>query len=211
MDFYEKLINDIEKLIEEEKDERAIALINEELSMPYVPRGIEEKLHMLLDKICSQGNDVNYVSDEKLIKLLDGDKNEQLIGVDTLDKRNLRDYLDMVEKFLMEDKFVNAKVLLIDSLVKQEINCELQVLKEGEVISFNPSKLKPIDKTEEYKLGIRILDDKYMKEPSKMYLAVKVLNESAIMKYPLCFTEEEIRELTSEIIRYIDEAFDSAN
>ena len=29
MDFYEKLINDIEKLIEEEKDERAIALINE--------------------------------------------------------------------------------------------------------------------------------------------------------------------------------------
>lgn len=211
MDFYEKLINDIENLIEEEKDERAIALINEELSMPYVPRDIEEKLHMLLDKISNQGNDVNYVSDEKLIKLLDGDKNQQLIGVDTLDKRNLRDYLDIVEKFLMEDKFVNAKVLLIDSLVKQEINCDLQVLKEGEVISFNPSKLKSIDKTEEYKLGIRILDDKYMKEPSKMYLAVKVLNESAIMKYPSSFTSEEIRVLTSEIIRYIDEAFDSAN
>ncbi|MDO4197366.1 MAG: DUF3196 family protein [Erysipelotrichaceae bacterium] len=211
MDFYDKLLEDIENLISENRNEEALKLIDNELSMPYVPSATEEKLKEIRKKIDTKKTLVESVDDDKLLSLLNGDREHQLYGVDVLDKRNLRDYIDVCQDYLVSQGFINAKVLLIDSLIRQEINYEFSIDKEGEILGFNPSKMERLEESESYLEGKHYLEDIFMKEPSKSLLAGKVLFQTMLLNYPVVYSKEETRDLCDEIIEYINKAFETAN
>lgn len=211
MDYYEELFNKIDLLIIEEKCEECLKIVEEELEVSYIPRDDENKLKDYYSFLKDKTYKVSSLSDEDIEEYLFSDKQKQLLAVDALNNKNLRDYKQLCEKFLMSDGLVNAKVLLIDSLIKQEINDTFVCLKDNEKITFNPSFIIPFEESNEFIYGLNSIEDHYMKEPSKSILAKQLLYKEFILNYPLTFQMDEINEIITNIIDYIETAFNSAN
>ena len=207
MNYYDELLQSIDSLLAEKDYEKAKSLILNELNLPYVPMDIEDKLHSYLYQI----KDATYVpkslSEEDIIGYLDADCEKQLIGVDELGKKNLRDYIDVVSDFLKGDKYVNAKALLIDSLIRQEINYDFEYVNNGSLIVFNPSKLKIVEETDEFKNASDILSDYYLKDPSKLQIGLELIYKECLLALP---NKIDSKAVANKIIKYIDDAF-SAN
>ena len=204
MNYYDELIDNIENLINNKEYDQAKALILNELNMIYVPSDIENKLNDFLDTIKQYIYKPNSISNDDILNYLNGDENHQLIAVDELGKRNLRDYIDVCSEFLKNDRFVNAKALLIDSLIKQDINYEFEYVNKCSFIKFNPIKMKIIEETEGFIVGSKIINETYMKDASKAHMALELLYKEAMLSLPI---EINGIEKASNIIKYIDSAF----
>ena len=57
----------------------------------------------------------------------------------------------------------------------------------------------------------KVLDDYYMKEPSKFVMAKQLLNKEMLMNLPKMYSGDEGKEIADKIIKFIDDAFNSAN
>ncbi len=122
MNYYEETEEKIRKLILEKEYEKALRLIENELELSYVPRDFEETLEELLGVIKEETFKVNSLDEEEISSYLFMDESHQLLAVDALDKRNLRDQIPLCQKYLSESDFLNGKALLIDSLIGQQID-----------------------------------------------------------------------------------------
>lgn len=202
--YYDELIINIEKLISLGKKDEAIKIIDEELALPYVPRDIEEKLSQYLIELKEKDIHFKSISDDEMLDFLSGDETHQLIAVDELSRRNLRDYIDICDEYLKGDNYINSKALLIDSLIRQEINYVFTYINNSSLFKFNPSKLQIIEETDEFKDTIGILNDYYLKDPSKLQLACQLVYKEAMLSLPNRINGEK---LVKKIISYIDDAF----
>ena len=129
MDYYKELVSNIEKAIESADYDKASKLIDDELSLPYVPKDVLDRLREFKENIPAK--DINRaLSEEEIREYLKGNEYRQLVAVEQLNKLNLREYYDLCNEYLKSDGFINAKVLLIESLVRQEISDEYTMLKD---------------------------------------------------------------------------------
>lgn len=204
MNYYDELLANIDKLISESKDEEALSIIQNELNLPYVPREIEEKLNKYLSKINVAKTGLKSLTDDEIIEYLSSNYEHQLLAIDALNKKNLRDFIDVCENYLKGDGFINAKALLIDSLIRQEIDYVFTYVNNGSFIEFNPAKLNPEDETEDFIKCRDILQDYYMKDPSKYQLGLQLLYKEALLSLPNTINSGVVSE---KIIAYIDDAF----
>ena len=204
MNYYDELIENIDKLIKEKDYDQARSLIINELNLAYVPRDIEVKLKDYLLTIKEATFALKSLTDEDINVYLTGDKQHQLIACDELSRRNLRDYIDVVDKYLKSDGFANAKALLIDSLIRQEINCVFEYVNNGSLLMFNPSKLSVIENTDGFVNSKEKLEDFYMKDPSKIQMGLELLYKEALLSLPNQITDE----VADKIIAYIEDAFE---
>ena len=209
MNYYEELIEKIRKLIDEEKYEQADRLIINELEMPYIPKEIEGKLNHLYRELQYLNPVQKRMKDEEIERFLFSDNDHQLLAVSELDHRNLREYIPLCEKYLSSDCFRNARSLLIDSLIAQQIDHIFHCCTGDENISFNPSAMKRVSETFEYGYCLRQIKETFLKEPSKAKLAEQLLYKEFLMALPLVIEEEECDSLTEKIVNFIDKAFDS--
>lgn len=208
MNYYDETLDKIKDLIDNEEYEEAKRLIQNELEVSYVPRDFETKLYELLDIVREKTFKVKTISDEDIEKYLKMDNDHQIIAVDALDKRNLRDYIDICNTYLKGDGFINAKVLLIDSLIRQEINHVFEYKKNDEIIKFNPSNIENIQESEGYISCLNALRERFMKEPSMLYMAEQLLYKEALMTLPDNLNTNEGLLLSNRIIDYIITSFD---
>lgn len=206
MSYYDELLVKIDSLIASKDYDEAYSLIESELKMPYIPKNIEDKL---LDYKNMLPNDskLTNLSLEDTIKYLKGSELEQLRAVDELNSLNLRDYLDICNDFLKGDGYINAKVLLVESLIKQEINEEIHMSSNGLEYDFIPKYVMLPEESLGYKKAIELLNNEYMKEPSKLELAKQLVYKECLLNLPLNFNEEEGSILADSAIRYINDAF----
>lgn len=207
MNYYDETIKKIEKLIKEKEYEEAKRLILNELDIAYVPKDFEEKLYELLQIVKDNSFKETQLSDETIIDYLKSDETHQLIAVNALNKKNLRDYIDLCEKYLCTNSFKNAKALLIESLINQEINHTFKYIDDDRELSFNPSELKPILEDENYKKCLAILQDTYMKEPSLLIMAEQLLYKEAMFMLPETISDDNIDNLVEKIVMFIKDAF----
>lgn len=204
MNYYDELIENIESLINNKEYDQALLIIKNELNLPYVPREIEIKLNKYLSTIKEATYALKSLTDEDILSYLDSDEAKQLIAVDQLSRKNLRDYIEIVENYLKGKGFVNAKALLIDSLIRQEINYEFAYVNDSSFINFNPSKLKIIEETDGFILALKEIEDFYMKDPSRSQMGIELLYKEALLSLP----NQINGDLTAEkIIKYIEDAF----
>lgn len=206
MSYYDDLLLKIDEYINNNDFDNATKLITNELNMPYVPKDIEDKLNDILKDLPKEDNS-RALSIEEIEKYLSLDKEKQLIAVEALNRLNLRDYLDICNKYLEGDGFINAKVLLIDSLINQDINEELHMINDGIEYNFIPKYVITPLESLGYKGALKILNDNYMKEPSKLELAKSLLYKECLMALPINYDENDANLLADKIIQYIDEAF----
>lgn len=208
MNYYDELIDNLNQLINDHDYEKAKAILLNELDLAYVPRDIEEKLYEYLSIIKSVTNSLKSLSDEEIVDYLYKDNNHQLLAIEELNKRNIRDYLDICFKYLKSNGFKNAKVLLIDSLIRQEIDYEFEFVDDNKSINFNPKHLKVIELTDGFISCNKMLNDTYMKEPSKLQIGMELLYKECLLYLPKQANNAEGEILVSKIINYIDKAFD---
>ena len=203
MDYYKELVSNIEKAIESADYDKASKLIDDELSLPYVPKDVLEKLREFKENIPAE--DINRtLSEEEIREYLKGNEYRQLVAVEQLNKLNLREYYDLCNEYLKSDGFINAKVLLIESLVRQEISDEYTMLKDGMLFNFIPRYVMLPEESEGYNTALKILSDYYMKEPSYFLMARDLLYKDFFMALPLSYIREEGEMLARNIISYLD-------
>ena len=204
MNYYDELISEIDKLIKNGNTQEALVKVKNELNLPYIPREIEEKLNKYLDQLNVSKTALKSLTEDEIIAYLKDNYEHQLIAVSHLNKQNLRDFIDVCDNYLKSDGFVNAKALLIDSLIRQEINYDFKYVNNGSFINFNPSKLIPVEESKEFNLVRSKLEDYYLKDPSKYQLGLELLYKEALLSLPNQINGEVAFE---KIINYIDDAF----
>lgn len=208
MSYYDDTLKKIDKLIDEEKYEEALDILKEELSLAYVPKEFEDKFKNLLSQISQYTNNSSKeLSDEEIINYLHSDKEKQLIGVSVLASKNLRNYVDEVNEYLSGDGFINAKVILIDELIKQELSETFKYINEGVEYEFIPKYILSPENSDGYLEACQLLQDEYLKEPSKYRLALDLLYKEVILMLPLSPEKQEGELLFNRIVDYINKAF----
>lgn len=205
MNYYDDILNKINELIKNNDINKALSIVEEELRAPYLPKVFNEKLLSIYDNF--HKNNTFIMNDEMIEDFLYSTNEKQLIAVDQLNKKNLRDYIDLCNEYLTSKGFINAKVLLVDSLIRQEIGEEIKMDKDGLLFEFIPKYQLPIEESDGYLSGKKHLNDYYLKEPSKAKIALDLLYKEMIMNLPINMNEEEGIEIAIKIIDYINCAF----
>lgn len=206
MNYYEEILKEIKEAIDAGEDEKARKLIENELSVSYVPRDVEEKLHEYLKELKSEEYSPKPLSDEDLERYLKMDEIHQLMAVEQLNKKNLRDYLDLCQDYLSSDGYINGKVLLIDSLIRQEINCDFSYNDS----TFNPSKIIRVEESEGFLSGLQAIRERFMKDPSMMRMGEQLLYKEVLLALPETLSYDEGLIVADKIIKHILDAFESA-
>ena len=207
MNYYDETLEKIEELINNKSFTEAKRMILNELDLAYVPKDFEEKLNILLNKIKENSFEVKHLSDEDITDYLKMDENHQLSAVEELNNKNLRDYYDLCNSYLQSDGFINAKVLLIDSLIRQEINKEYKLKRNDEITVFNPSQIVPPEESDGFKLCLSELRGYFMKEPSMLQMAEQLLYKEALLSLPDNIDEKDSSYLAAKIEKFITDAF----
>ncbi len=205
MNYYDDILNKINELIKNNDINKALSIVEEELRAPYLPKDFNEKLLSIYDNF--HKNNTFIMNDEMIEDFLYSTNEKQLIAVDQLNKKNLREYIDLCNEYLTSKGFINAKVLLVDSLIRQEIGEEIKMDKDGLLFEFIPKYQLPIEESDGYLSGKKYLNDYYLKEPSKAKIALDLLYKEMIMNLPINMNEEEGIEIAIKIIDYINCAF----
>lgn len=207
MNYYDEALTKINKLIEENKINDAIDLIEEELKAPYLPIDFEKKIKDIHSKISVSKTNNQRLTYDEIEEYLFSSYEKQLIAVVELNNYNLRDYVDLINRYLTSDGYTNAKALLIDSLVKQEISDEIKYSNEGIEYTFIPKFVLPVEESDGFINAINYLNEYYMKEPSKLLMAKDLVYKEAVLSLPLNLEAEEGEILAKKAIDYIEEAF----
>ena len=207
MNYYDELLSKLDELMDNKHYKEAEKLIDDELSMAYVPKDIESKLKEYKDEVKVYTFRSRSLNDEQIEEYLFNDPEHQLRAVTELDKRNLRDLIDLCDKYLRSNGFINAKVLLIDSLIRQQIDHRFVYINNDDRYEFNPKDVKKADEAEGYFSAINCLQEYYLKEPSKLLLAEQLLNKEALLALPFNLSYEDGIKIAEKIENYIDGAF----
>ena len=207
MNYYDELLGKLDELMNNKNYKEAEKLIDDELSMAYVPKDIETRLKEYKGEVKVYTFRSSSLTDEQIEEFLYQDGEHQLRAVTELDKRNLRDLINLCEDYLMSDGFINAKVLLIDSLIRQQINHRFIYLNGKDRYEFNPADVTKADEAEGYISALKCLEEYYLKEPSKLLLAQQLLNKEALLALPFNLSHEDGLKIAEKIENYIDEAF----
>ena len=148
--YYQSLLKEIEKQINEERYASAYELICQELEMPYVEKEALEALEnyksICKPNLVSQSNSLNL---NKIHSYIYGTLDQKICAIQMLESMNLRMYHDEVQILLDSDLPDEYKGELIEALMEQRIDDPFEIVKSGLQITFIPSSILPIaqDKT----------------------------------------------------------------
>ena len=210
MNYYDDILDQIKDKIDQQDYEDAKRLILNELDMPYVPKEFEKILRDFLMQVCEATDHPRKFSEEEILSFLNKDEKFQLIAVSEMDRMNLRNHIESIARFLAdEERSANAKALLIDSLIAQQIDEPLLYRSKDKEIAFVPKDLKRADQSECFAKVKSILEEEFMKEPSKLRLAMQLLYKEAMLYLPLQLQEKDSASIGEKIISFINKAFES--
>ena len=207
--YYDDILEKIKTTIEKGEIERALFYIDEELSMPYIPMDVEEKL-LELQRDCkaSKTREKLELSEEEIYANLNEKASslKQLMTANYLNNLNIRDYLELVNDFLKGNGETTAKLLLVNTLMEQDITEEMTINKDGLEISFIPRYIEPIEISDGYESALQFFEENLKQNPSVLEMATESLGNECFKYLPLSYDSEEGIILAKEIICDIYEA-----
>jgi len=167
--YYDILSLEIALLVDLEEDEEALAILDQELSMPYIPSEYEEvytSTYEVLKKkqraLKHQVSPYDQLTNEELKKLLSPEQGKEIImlAIQQLDNRNVRHFMSEVSAFLESSVPNYIKTALLEVLIDQGIDVSLKVKHDDLTIEVNPKDLtKPMEQPGLEK--VLLLIDKY--------------------------------------------------
>lgn len=215
MQFYEELMKKIEDLIDCEKIEEAYNLITNELSMPYIPKEYEERLHFLLNEVRGELNQHSKLSYEhydehQLLNLLNSNNIEEAFkAVEYLKTSNVRMYLDVIEVYLSNNPDPNIRGSLVYLLAQQQVNEAIKLDYDGLEVEFIASYVDLAEESEGFVMCEKLLDEWLENDnPSMLKMAREILALEYYYRVPFSLDVDEAMVVCKGIIKYISELSD---
>jgi hypothetical protein len=200
--FYDVMIIYLYSLINSNNKEKALKLVKEELSMPYIPALYEDRFKEIYQELSYKEKEVREftLSRDKIREILETneDKNVIILAIVEMCKLNIRDFLDSIQVFFKRNLKNIYKVMLIDALRSQGVNREFNLVNDGITSKINPIESENILESEDYSIIKTILEDNIGKQdPNLLALASENL-----MLYLSDIFPKKVREKDYEIIAY---------
>ena len=177
--YYFEIKNKLNKLIENKEYTEALKIINEELSMPYIPRDIETFLEDKLKNIPLNNKNMDFtLSLERVIDLLiklDKSNNDVFDLINHLKKFNLANEKEELEYYFINSENKRNRAMIFDLLIneKADIECDL-----GKTVNSSSIEMDENYKQDKNELIIKL--DKY---PVLIEPSIKLLNEIYLTKH----------------------------
>ena len=211
--FYESVINEIQEHIEAGDFDKAEQLVTVELAMPYIPSAVETQLHELKQEVQARRPLIvkqQQYSEEEILAMLHDTNEKQLYMIEYLAHVNIRDYLPLVHQFFQNAHSHLAENLMIDTLIRQGIQEEFVLKREGLELEIIPALLEIPAETEGFQQAYECLTEWFETEnPSFLMMAVELLLFQVYWKLPDAFSSDEAELLAESIaIRLFDELQD---
>lgn len=194
--FYDVMIIYLYSLIKAHNKEKALKIVKEELSMPYIPALYEERFKEIYNELSYKEKETKefVLSRDKIREILEtnDDKNIIILAIVEMCKLNIRDFLDSIQVFFKRKIRNIFKVMLIDALRSQGVNKEFELINEGDRTYINPINSENVLECEDYDILKKILEENIGKhDPNLMSLALENLMLYLSEIYPRKLREEE--------------------
>lgn len=211
MTYYDETKGEIQAFISDSNFKDALHLINNELKMPYVPSEFKDYLEQTLydiEALLKLETVPSTLSVEVLLEQLFKDDLLQLQAVNGLLNHNLREHTEIIQSFFDSTPNIHAQCLLVDGLIRQEINHEFTLELKKQIITFNPRYIELVEESDGYVEALKYLSDTFENDqPSLFMLAKDTLISECYLNYPLNFSFDEGKLLADSIALYIYRLF----
>ncbi len=209
-DYYQEIIQDIEEKMQSNPQE-AKRLIENELSMPYIPMDIEHRLLECQRSLRALMNNNSFHINLECIEeyLLSDDQHKQLKAIETLNRCNAREYSEAIQKYFDSKPHLNLQALMIDTLISQQIRDEYQVSHQGQEIHFIPCYIERADETDGFVQAEILLNKWYGSDnPSFYKLCMQIVMQKTFLMLPLAYEDQEAQMLALSAVHEVSNSMD---
>lgn len=205
--YYDEIVEEIQDLMDENKNEEAMQMVKKELSMPYIPSDVEPQLKKLkreLDYRCSLDRQRTEISSDALLEKLHGKEAEQLSAAAALSSRNLREFLPEIQNWLEDNPFPEAAALMIEAIAEQDIKDDFTLRTNDVEYDFYGDSVTPVAESEGFLEADKLLYDWLgMKHPDLYEMARTLLIHEVYMFLPLSYEKEEAVDLALDVCEQV--------
>lgn len=208
--YYHNLIQDVKKRMSEQNYKEAIEKLEEEFSMPYIPKEYEDQMITLYNECrheVQEKQETRKYSEEDIDTLLKGSIDEACQAVEILKGSNIRRHLEAVEWYLKEEPHFLIRTLLVEALVEQDIKEEIQMDYDGLEVCFTPTFVELPSQQETLKEAVNQVRAFYENEnPSFLMMCVECMMKEMYFKLPFSLGEDEVKPFLYAILSYVYKA-----
>lgn len=213
--FYDIMIIYLHSLININQKDKALKLVKEELSMPYIPMNFENEFMDIYKEVAyieKEGKEFNLSRDKiEEILCIEDDKNLIILAIVELCKLNIRDFFECIQEFFKRDVKNIYKVMLIDALRGQGVNNEFILKNKGKEYKVIPSLSENVLESKDYIYIGKILEDKIgNKELNLCSMTLENLMLYLSDVYPTNFDEDEYEYIACSLHYYVSKMYDES-
>lgn len=213
--FYDIMIIYLHSLININQKDKALKLVKEELSMPYIPMNYEDKFVEIYKEVAyieKEEKEFNLSRDKiEEILCVEEDKNLIILAIVELCKLNIRDFYSSIEIFFKRDLKNIYKVMLIDAMRGQGVDKEFIVMNKNKEYRVIPSISENVLESKDYLYIRKILEDKLgNKDLSIISMSLENLMLYLSDVYPSNFDESEYPFIACALQYYVSKLYDDS-
>lgn len=206
-DPYQDVILTIRQRIDDGKLEEALRLLDEELSMPYIPPEVEGILRQLHAYVKAQQTPIpraSALTPSQIVAYLNGDDEHQLAAVVALSALNLRAQLPLINEAFEVLSTRILKSLLVNVCLEQALTEEFTFTDQGITYTFIPAALTAPQDSDGYLEAKAVLIQWLENDnPSMLMLALQQLDHTVLLKLPESVDADEALDLALDVLKPI--------
>ena len=210
--YYQKLLEQIDLLIQQENYQEAKKTVDEELARPYVPRDVLTVLqdhHDNLDVLLKKEKPLIMVNPDNLYGMLMSDSQKALSAIRSLKYANIRNYLFQIAGILKDSEIPHLiKVLLLEEMISQKVEDPFEFERGGKTVTVVPELLPLVADQPVFNEVMEALDKLLDKNPSFLQQAQILALNLAYDMFPALLERERVNIYTYSIIRYLYRCYD---
>lgn len=204
---YQDVIDTIRRLIDDGQLDDALALLEDELSMPYIPPEVEGVLRQLQIHAKAQLDPkprASVLTPSQIVAYLNGDEEHQLAAVVGLSALNLRAQIPLLHEAFETLSTRILKSLLVNVCLEQALTDEFTFTDEGMTYTFVPAALTAPHECEGY-LSAKALLIGWLENdnPSMLMLALQQLDHVVLLKLPESIDADEALDVALDVLHPI--------
>ena len=203
--YYEDILKKVKTLMQDEQFAQAYAILDEELSMPYIPREYEEPLIAYYNQCRSEckWKDAT-VREDDIETLLNGSLEEAFLAIEQLKKSNIRNHMDAVAEYLSQHPHYLVRSLMIEAMMEQNITDEVKVDIDNLEVTFSPCSIDAPMESDGALTAVHLLKDWFENDnPTFTMMCVETLVKEAYLRLPFNIEEDEALPLAAAIAGYV--------
>lgn len=196
--YYDEIIENIKNNVDK-NPEQALILIQNELSMPYIPSDIEKKLINLKAKAKSYINKTpeKLISKDVFLKMFKSNNHDDRITALTfLQDLNANNFLDEFKEFFKNEQIMNdEKTMLLILLKEQKIDYDFNIVKNNLNGLINPKNFNIVIYANLFKscqfIYDKLCDDKNISQEN-LFREILMLFINDLIPFKINFGEWEL-------------------